>query len=95
MHLRFKESSESTSKTKDDRLQGTRKMLRWCLNILEKIIVRRLHKPLKIHTSRIGCLRESIRHEVNGTLQEAEKWLPDVLLEGTLAEVYRRPKKTT
>ncbi|GFU73844.1 histone-lysine n-methyltransferase setmar-like protein [Trichonephila clavipes] len=47
----------------DDRLHGTRKMLRWCLNMFEKIVVKYLHKSLKIHTSRRCRLRESIRRK--------------------------------
>ncbi|GFU33204.1 hypothetical protein TNCV_4157071 [Trichonephila clavipes] len=47
----------------DDRLHGTRKMLRWCLNVFENIVVKHLYKSLKIHTSRIRRLRESIRRK--------------------------------
>ncbi|GFT26082.1 mariner Mos1 transposase [Trichonephila clavipes] len=36
-------------------------MLRWCLNELKKIVVKHLHKLLKIHTSRRRHLREPIR----------------------------------
>ncbi|GFU26173.1 integrase catalytic domain-containing protein [Trichonephila clavipes] len=45
----------------EDRLYGTRKMLRWCLNVFEKNVVKHLHKLLKIHTSRRRRLKESIR----------------------------------
>ncbi|GFU49872.1 hypothetical protein TNCV_4686371 [Trichonephila clavipes] len=38
-------------------------MLRWCLNVFEKIVVKYLLKSLKIHTSRRRRLRESIRHK--------------------------------
>ncbi|GFX78511.1 uncharacterized protein TNCV_29511 [Trichonephila clavipes] len=47
-------------KTLDDQLHGERKMLRWCLNVFEKIVVKHLHKSLKMHTSRRRRLRESI-----------------------------------
>ncbi|GFV37337.1 mariner Mos1 transposase [Trichonephila clavipes] len=49
--------------TLDDRLHGTLKMLRWCLNVFEKIVVKHLHKSLKIYTSRRRRLRESIRRK--------------------------------
>ncbi|GFX16831.1 hypothetical protein TNCV_2518091 [Trichonephila clavipes] len=41
-------------------LYGTRKMLRWCLNVFEKIVTKHLHKSLRLHTSRSRRLRESI-----------------------------------
>ncbi|GFX64993.1 hypothetical protein TNCV_451311 [Trichonephila clavipes] len=47
----------------DDRLHGTRKMLCWFLNLFEKIVVKHLHKSLKIHTSQIRRLRKSIRRK--------------------------------
>ncbi|GFY24364.1 hypothetical protein TNCV_1014131 [Trichonephila clavipes] len=47
--------------TLDDRLHGTSKMLCWCLNVFENNFVKRLHKSLKIHSSRIRHFRESIR----------------------------------
>ncbi|GFW98680.1 hypothetical protein TNCV_2758581 [Trichonephila clavipes] len=47
----------------DLRRHGTRKMLRWCLNVLEKIVVKHLHKSLKVHTSQRRRLRESIRRK--------------------------------
>ncbi|GFY25552.1 hypothetical protein TNCV_2486721 [Trichonephila clavipes] len=47
--------------TFDNRLYGTQRMLRWCLNVFEKIVVKHLHKSLKLHTSRRRRLRESIR----------------------------------
>ncbi|GFX02588.1 hypothetical protein TNCV_728421 [Trichonephila clavipes] len=46
--------------TLDDRLHGTQKMLCWYLNVFEKIVVKHLHKSLKIHTSRRRRLRQSI-----------------------------------
>ncbi|GFX91260.1 mariner Mos1 transposase [Trichonephila clavipes] len=46
-----------------DQLHGTPKMLRWCLNVLEKIAVQHLHKLLKIHTSLRHRVRESIRRK--------------------------------
>ncbi|GFV57819.1 hypothetical protein TNCV_3071981 [Trichonephila clavipes] len=53
--------TDSPSNTLDDRLHGTCKMLRWCLNVLEKIVVKHLLKSLKMPTSRRRRLRESIR----------------------------------
>ncbi|GFW88638.1 hypothetical protein TNCV_829071 [Trichonephila clavipes] len=35
-------------------------MLHWCLNVFEKIVIKHLHKSLKIHTSRRRRLKESI-----------------------------------
>ncbi|GFV45561.1 hypothetical protein TNCV_4855831 [Trichonephila clavipes] len=47
----------------DFRLHGTQKMLRWCLNVFEKIVDKHLHKLLRLHTSRSRRLRESIRRK--------------------------------
>ncbi|GFU09579.1 hypothetical protein TNCV_3026261 [Trichonephila clavipes] len=55
------ENPSKTMNTLDDRLHGMRKMLRWCLNVFEKIIVQHLHKALKGHTSRRRRFRERIR----------------------------------
>ncbi|GFV87140.1 hypothetical protein TNCV_5113581 [Trichonephila clavipes] len=43
----------------DLRLHASRKMLRWCLNVLEKIVSNDLHKSLRLRTSRKRRLRES------------------------------------
>ncbi|GFW08589.1 hypothetical protein TNCV_2776101 [Trichonephila clavipes] len=38
-------------------------MLRFCLNVFEKIVAKHLHKLLKLHTSRRRRLKESIRRK--------------------------------
>ncbi|GFV70697.1 hypothetical protein TNCV_2022611 [Trichonephila clavipes] len=58
------ENPPSTMDALDDlRLHGTRKMLHWCLIVLEKIVVKHLNKSLRLHISRRCRLRESIRHK--------------------------------
>ncbi|GFU72942.1 hypothetical protein TNCV_4636761 [Trichonephila clavipes] len=61
--LKRADSPSKTMNTLDDRLHGTWKMLCLYLNVFVKIVVKRLHKPLKLHTSRKCLLRESIRRK--------------------------------
>ncbi|GFU29917.1 hypothetical protein TNCV_1686941 [Trichonephila clavipes] len=46
--------------TLDDQLHGKWKMLRWCLNVFEKIVSKHFHKSLTIITFRRRRLRKSI-----------------------------------
>ncbi|GFV52428.1 putative mariner transposase [Trichonephila clavipes] len=48
-------------------------MLRWCLNVFEKIVVKHLHKSLKIHTSRRRRLKESIRRK-KSQFRQSDDW---------------------
>ncbi|GFX38157.1 hypothetical protein TNCV_3837561 [Trichonephila clavipes] len=50
--LKSADNPSNAMNKSNDRLHGMRKMLRWCLNVFEKIVVKHLHKSLKIHTSR-------------------------------------------
>ncbi|GFW48286.1 hypothetical protein TNCV_1108491 [Trichonephila clavipes] len=58
--LKRDDNPSKTIKTLDDRLHETRKMLRWCLNVFEKIVAKNLNKSLRLHTFRRRRLRESI-----------------------------------
>ncbi|GFU82104.1 hypothetical protein TNCV_1326481 [Trichonephila clavipes] len=61
--LKMADNTSKAMDTLDDRLQGKQKMLRWCLNMFGKIIVKHLHKSLKIHTFPRRRLRESIHRK--------------------------------
>ncbi|GFX48239.1 hypothetical protein TNCV_2920561 [Trichonephila clavipes] len=37
--------------------------MRWCLNVFKEIVVKHLHKSLRLHTSKRHHLRESIRRK--------------------------------
>ncbi|GFT20109.1 hypothetical protein TNCV_4994721 [Trichonephila clavipes] len=63
-HQGFKDGTESIKDNKSVGLPLTSRkanMLRWCLNVFEKIVAKHLHKSLRLHTSRGRCLMESIR----------------------------------
>ncbi|GFX20468.1 hypothetical protein TNCV_3488251 [Trichonephila clavipes] len=60
--LKRAENPSKTMNALDElRVYKTRKMLHCCLNEFEKIIVKHLHRSLKIHISQRRRLRESIR----------------------------------
>ncbi|GFU31900.1 hypothetical protein TNCV_1111551 [Trichonephila clavipes] len=66
-YRRFKESQKSiedNERVRRHSIPRTRKMLRWFLNVFEKIVAKHLHKSLKLHTSRRHHLREPIRRKL-------------------------------
>ncbi|GFW49882.1 hypothetical protein TNCV_1885451 [Trichonephila clavipes] len=62
-YWRFEEGRESTEYNECLQLHETLKMLRWCLDVFEKIVAKHLNKSLRLHTSRRRHLRESIRRK--------------------------------
>ncbi|GFU79149.1 hypothetical protein TNCV_2136721 [Trichonephila clavipes] len=77
-----------------DRLPGKREILRWCLNVFENVVVKHLHKSLRLHTSRRRCLRESIRREWS-QLRQSNDW--DLLHDNAPAyrfQLVTSPKRT-
>ncbi|GFT25034.1 hypothetical protein TNCV_179491 [Trichonephila clavipes] len=74
--LKMAENPSKTMNALDDfRLHETRKMLRWCLNVLEKIVAKHLNKSLRLHPYRTRRLRESIRHKWPRFWQSADWFL--------------------
>ncbi|GFV53488.1 hypothetical protein TNCV_4746361 [Trichonephila clavipes] len=69
--------AENPSKTKnaldDLRLNGMQKMLRWFLNVFQKIVAEHLQKLPRLHTSRRRRLRETI-HRKRPHFWQSEDW---------------------
>ncbi|GFW63459.1 hypothetical protein TNCV_401251 [Trichonephila clavipes] len=61
--LKRGDNPSNTMSTFGDRLHGMNKMLWWCLNVFEKIVVKHFQKSWKVHTARRRRLRESIRRK--------------------------------
>ncbi|GFX09448.1 hypothetical protein TNCV_4698341 [Trichonephila clavipes] len=74
--LKRPDNPSKTMNTLDNRLHGTQKMLRWYLNVFEKIVVKQFHKSLNIHTSQRRCLRKSFRLKRAQFWQSKDWYLP-------------------
>ncbi|GFX03571.1 hypothetical protein TNCV_4751561 [Trichonephila clavipes] len=93
--LKRADNPSKTMNTLGDRLHGTRKMLRWCLKVFEKIVAKHLKNSLRLHTSGIRRLREFV--SLNGLTYGREtlgsRFVSSAEVKGTSQEALREVGK--